>query len=134
MVVKFYKTLKPLGVLKLVSHIHTIHAFTITPLSTKATTFSSVMASKKSDLEHLEGKTLLSVQECIDSYNIVKGIKDEEDPDAANVVFLDASWWHKGDLNGRKMYVVKPLRSFHTHKNNAYQIIFLSDLTIYLLH
>jgi len=52
-------------------------------------------------LKYLESKTLLSVQECLDAYAV--NAKEGGDTDIAKVVFIDASWWHKGGMNGRQM-------------------------------
>ena len=46
-------------------------------------------------LKGLEGKPLVSVKECLDVYNNC-GNDD-------GVSWIDASWWHKGDLNGRAL-------------------------------
>lgn len=63
----------------------------------------TAILAKSNALEHLEGNTLLSVQQCLKAYNAMKGV--EGMGDKPNLIFLDASWWHKGDLDGRKMYV-----------------------------
>lgn len=47
----------------------------------------------------ISDKTLVSVEECI---QIHERINDEINSDG-KAVFIDASWWHKGDLDGRKM-------------------------------
>ena len=46
--------------------------------------------------------TLLSVDTCVKLYE--RFVHDENSSDAQErIVFIDASWWHKGDLNGRAM-------------------------------
>ncbi len=63
------------------------------------------MLTKAADFKHLEGKSLLSMDECLEAFRKMKIRRNEFDtePGASNVVFIDASWWHKGSLNGRKM-------------------------------
>ena len=99
----------PMKTLLLLSFLQTrIHvcAFGVNRAVTKVVSRSShLMSAKTADFEHLEGKTLLSVQQCLEAYSIMKDREAEVNPDASKVVFLDASWWHKGNLNGRKMYV-----------------------------
>ena len=52
--------------------------------------------------QSLENKTLVSVETCIEIHNYLQhGIEKC----CNKVIFIDASWWHKGDLDGRKMYV-----------------------------
>lgn len=53
----------------------------------------------------IENRSLVSVESCIGIYNYLQDENRKEEADS-NVIFIDASWWHKGDLDGRKMYVV----------------------------
>jgi len=64
--------------------------------------WGNAMSEKSIELEYLEGSTLLSVQQCLDAYGAMKRV--ESVGNKPNVVFLDASWWHKGDVDGRKMF------------------------------
>jgi hypothetical protein len=48
----------------------------------------------------IENQTLLSVEVCIDLHR--KNCMPSNNK-RGNVIFVDASWWHKGDLDGRKM-------------------------------
>jgi len=60
-------------------------------------------------LKSIENQTLLSVKTCLDIYRIMTNKSGKEIEKRINkVVFIDASWWHKGDLNGRKMFETGP--------------------------
>ena len=56
----------------------------------------------------ISGKTLLSVKECIQAYDNNKSNSNAFD--STNVVFIDATWWHKGhDADaGRKAFESGP--------------------------
>lgn len=79
---------------------------------------SDMASASSSYLDRLEGKTLLSVEECLAAYEYETCMKinneaSKEDVLSASasasasrspkVIFIDASWWHKGDLNGREL-------------------------------
>lgn len=74
---------------------------------------SSLMTSKRKNqngndydsLEAIDGVTLLSVETCINLHrnNIEYDISNKRSNKESKVVFVDASWWHKGSLNGRQM-------------------------------
>lgn len=51
-------------------------------------------------ISSIEHKTLLTVDTCIDLH---RDLVLHEDAGEGRIVFIDASWWHKGDLDGRKM-------------------------------
>lgn len=102
----------------------------------------SSSSSSPSSISFLNGKTLVSVEECMNAYRIVHGLNADNLPqhdgddsvgnndnnnksnDTSNafiaenigsdrnngskndddrIVFLDASWWHKGDFDGREL-------------------------------
>jgi len=70
---------------------------TISPLHqhNMISTHSELLAS-------IEGDTMLSVKKCLDIYQALKtkiNVADKTIP----LKFIDSSWWHKGDLNGREL-------------------------------
>mmetsp|Transcript_3860 Transcript_3860/g.5253 ORF Transcript_3860/g.5253 Transcript_3860/m.5253 type:complete len:104 (+) Transcript_3860:114-425(+) len=52
-------------------------------------------------LDDLEGNTLLNVDECLFAYKNANF--QSRDQGGTRLVFIDASWWHKGNLNGREL-------------------------------
>eukprot|EP00588_Corethron_pennatum_P022869 CAMPEP_0194314658 /NCGR_PEP_ID=MMETSP0171-20130528/11509_1 /TAXON_ID=218684 /ORGANISM="Corethron pennatum, Strain L29A3" /LENGTH=349 /DNA_ID=CAMNT_0039070179 /DNA_START=198 /DNA_END=1247 /DNA_ORIENTATION=+ len=56
-------------------------------------------------LEYIDSKTLVSVEDSLDAYNAMKQGSDTE---KNKIVFVDASWWHKGGLDGRTMFEKGP--------------------------
>lgn len=56
-------------------------------------------------LKSIKGKTLLSVSECLNIFQSSQVFQEsnDEESDESKVVFIDGSWWHKGDLNGREL-------------------------------
>ena len=52
-------------------------------------------------LDCLDGKNLVSVEECIDAYRATRSMNG--DNGGFGLKFIDGSWWHKGDLNGRAL-------------------------------
>ena len=55
---------------------------------------------KEKILEIIENQTLLPVETCI---NLHQKCQKDEQNEKNKVIFIDCSWWHKGNLNGRKM-------------------------------
>ena len=56
--------------------------------------------NKEKTMDIIGNQTLLSVETCINlHHNFQKDGQNENE----KVVFIDASWWHKGNLDGRKM-------------------------------
>ena len=51
-------------------------------------------------IKTIEHQTLLSVETCINLHQ--HWLNDGQNWNS-KIVFVDASWWHKGNLNGRKM-------------------------------
>ena len=100
---------KILLLLSLTFYQHNVHVLgfliSLQPMKKTVRASSTAMFGKSTHLKYLEGKTLLSVQECIKVHNAMKSNAIEKSGDGPRAVFLDASWWHKGDLDGRKMYV-----------------------------
>ena len=70
-----------------------------------STQTSKSMSANTNLFEYLEFNTLVSVEECIRAHNTMKEQGSTLTEKDSKSVFVDASWWHKGDLNGRKMYV-----------------------------
>ncbi len=63
----------------------------------------SSSASFSSDLTSILRKTLLSVEECIQIYAANAERKKNEDKEGNRsepIIFVDASWWHKGEYSG----------------------------------
>lgn len=54
-------------------------------------------------MDSLKGKRFVSIAECLDLFQYQ--LKERKGSDQNKLVFIDGSWWHKGNLNGRKMYV-----------------------------
>ncbi len=71
--------------------------------SSSASSSSSSSAPSSPDVSNILTKTLLSIEECIQVYaaNAEKEENnDKEGDENTPIMFVDASWWHKGEFSG----------------------------------